>query len=967
MPMAAFQLALQVPEACILKRPSDNVTPIDLAVQTRSCEALNALLLACSSKSSKEALEGIEQLVAAGAVPDTWAPSGQSCLMIAAAADNADAIKMLLQHGASRELQDALGRTALMWAAGSSAPASLNALLDAGACVATRDRRGKSALDYAADYPETKKVLESRVEEMDRRAKEAQDALLAELLAEEEKRAVSKASKKARRKAAKERKRAGTNTNAESIVTGSSIDPNAAAATNAETDEPRSKKCSVPDEATNARSTVVPKNDSATKQDSNAHSSDNQEQKGSSNSSFKTRKQNGSGLHAIEEKGMVERENNMSLSSEWCTVGRKGNIVRAANVSSNEASVTAGSDAHCNCKHQQVPHKAEKRSRPELEHAMRQTASEGLTYADAACGHLASQNVSKSTHQFHDSSGSKAFPSSGGTLNEVDFGAAEGHDFVVFDVGSHRNCASGHRRCLSSCSVASTNSLFSHGTDESLQSAQFSDRCIIHRASVASQGTATPPANYNHDHNSKVLYDYLRRHSGSNVQPSSQKEDRSLHANLQSKVFSALGSNCENRRGDKLTEDQVLKVDSESKGTSWASIAATAASNSLPKKNFNQNLEGLEVSVPKQAEPVAQIGSEDAKGAIQHSCCYSDAQEGKNKHESSFEDQNGTLIISSLTSDTRHVAVSESFECREGRAASVGSDVPSDNRKRVEVTGSQHNSVDAQELHNLQSEVQKLRMQLAALEVVHRQEIAAILQDAAQHEALAVAQSSQQVRNECIVRFASLLQSCGPALAAALPSLSSTMSESNGQSGPSTGTVCLGHREESGRGIGYAEQTAMQSSQSFPLSSFFNNTNEIDCHSIDCNTLGLDSKASSANIFCTTEGQQKPSETHEVFGLSANQLKGPWDSSLSNIITESKSECKDPVVDFSLKHKVMDHSSPFVGSGSASPLSTSPYELGDFFRTEVRGHRSTHDVSAAKISSKTNEVSIWKDESLKIF
>ena len=68
---------------------------------------------------------------------------------------------------------------------------------------------------------------------------------------------------------------------------------------------------------------------------------------------------------------------------------------------------------------------------------------------------------------------------------------------------------------------------------------------------------------------------------------------------------------------------------------------------------------------------------------------------------------------------------------------------------------------------------------------------------------------------------------------------------------------------------------------------------------------------------------------------------------------------------FSLMHKVMDHSSPFVGSGSTSPLSTSPYELGDFFRTEVRGHPLNHDVSATKVSSKTNEVSIWKDESLK--
>lgn len=55
----------------------------------------------------------IRDLLAAGAVADTWAPDGSSALMQAAAADAALVVEALLYEGGARvELQDALGRWA---------------------------------------------------------------------------------------------------------------------------------------------------------------------------------------------------------------------------------------------------------------------------------------------------------------------------------------------------------------------------------------------------------------------------------------------------------------------------------------------------------------------------------------------------------------------------------------------------------------------------------------------------------------------------------------------------------------------------------------------------------------------------------------------------------------------------------------------------------------------------------------
>jgi len=204
-PMSCYQLAAESPVTCLTKNKA-GLTPIDLARQHGSGEALNALLLACSGNSSPDVIDSMTELTKKGAVADTWAPNGQSSLMLAAAANSPEAITLLLSAGASLELQDAMGRTALMWAAGCDAVDALKVLLDAGASVALRDRRNRTACDYA-EKPEARKVLEARVKELESKATAAQEALLAELVEEEERKAASKATKKAKKKIkAKEKK-----------------------------------------------------------------------------------------------------------------------------------------------------------------------------------------------------------------------------------------------------------------------------------------------------------------------------------------------------------------------------------------------------------------------------------------------------------------------------------------------------------------------------------------------------------------------------------------------------------------------------------------------------------------------------------------------------------------------------------------------------------------------------------------
>jgi hypothetical protein len=82
------------PASCLVKNKR-NQSPIDVAAAGGRGEVLNALLLACAGEgSSTVAVAAMRALLAAGAVPDTWAPNGSSALMLAAAANGVAALKV---------------------------------------------------------------------------------------------------------------------------------------------------------------------------------------------------------------------------------------------------------------------------------------------------------------------------------------------------------------------------------------------------------------------------------------------------------------------------------------------------------------------------------------------------------------------------------------------------------------------------------------------------------------------------------------------------------------------------------------------------------------------------------------------------------------------------------------------------------------------------------------------------------
>jgi hypothetical protein len=82
------------PASCLVKNKRSQ-SPIDVAASGARGEVLNALLLACAGEgSSAVAVAAMRALLAAGAVPDTWAPNGSSALMLAAAANGVAALKV---------------------------------------------------------------------------------------------------------------------------------------------------------------------------------------------------------------------------------------------------------------------------------------------------------------------------------------------------------------------------------------------------------------------------------------------------------------------------------------------------------------------------------------------------------------------------------------------------------------------------------------------------------------------------------------------------------------------------------------------------------------------------------------------------------------------------------------------------------------------------------------------------------
>ncbi|KIY96088.1 hypothetical protein MNEG_11874 [Monoraphidium neglectum] len=180
--MCAYTVAKACPETCVA-RNARGQRPLDVAAACGRGEVLNAMLLACAGDAGGAAVDAMLELLTAGAVPDTWAPSGSSALMLAACADGVGALRVLLEGGASVELQDALGRSALMFAAGSSATGAIAALLDAGAAIGARDRRGRTALEYAPKGSAAEKLLRERLAALEVVAA-ARQAELLELLSD---------------------------------------------------------------------------------------------------------------------------------------------------------------------------------------------------------------------------------------------------------------------------------------------------------------------------------------------------------------------------------------------------------------------------------------------------------------------------------------------------------------------------------------------------------------------------------------------------------------------------------------------------------------------------------------------------------------------------------------------------------------------------------------------------------------
>src|SRR5579863_5701757 len=78
----------------------------------------------------------VQTLLKAGADANAFQQEGQTVLMTAAKAGNADAVKALLDHGAEVNAKESWrGQTALMWATAENHPAVVQVLVDHGADV----------------------------------------------------------------------------------------------------------------------------------------------------------------------------------------------------------------------------------------------------------------------------------------------------------------------------------------------------------------------------------------------------------------------------------------------------------------------------------------------------------------------------------------------------------------------------------------------------------------------------------------------------------------------------------------------------------------------------------------------------------------------------------------------------------------------------------------------------------------
>jgi ankyrin repeat protein len=134
----------------------DDVATVDLLI--RAGAEINAtndygvtpLAVACQNGSSTSATV-VEKLLKAGANPNAALPSGETVLMTASFAGNADAVKALLAGGANvNAAETAKGQTALMWAVSEGHRDVVRALVDYGADVNARSTGQFTPLLFAA-------------------------------------------------------------------------------------------------------------------------------------------------------------------------------------------------------------------------------------------------------------------------------------------------------------------------------------------------------------------------------------------------------------------------------------------------------------------------------------------------------------------------------------------------------------------------------------------------------------------------------------------------------------------------------------------------------------------------------------------------------------------------------------------------------------------------------------------------
>src|SRR3989442_14684197 len=134
----------------------DDVATVDLLI--RAGAEINVTndygvtpLAVASQNGSTASATVVEKLLEAGANPNARLPSGETVLMTASFAGNADAVKALLAGGANvNAAETARGQTALMWAVSEGHPDVARALLDYGADVNARSTGQFTPLLFAA-------------------------------------------------------------------------------------------------------------------------------------------------------------------------------------------------------------------------------------------------------------------------------------------------------------------------------------------------------------------------------------------------------------------------------------------------------------------------------------------------------------------------------------------------------------------------------------------------------------------------------------------------------------------------------------------------------------------------------------------------------------------------------------------------------------------------------------------------